>query len=189
MEFTLRVIIASPTWSIYRTIMATGVPICLLCGVTLPDSRYRRSILSEAGSDVKGVVEAFVRRVLRESVVEEVLASKYLESSSVVCKNSCFTSVLKLLNLAKSFQDLHKKLESNIQKCINAFVSVHAASVPLSMAVTVSGSPAGRRKRPSSSLSETPSRKRLRKEAPNTPTRLFVDTTVVENKSAVSVRN
>ena len=52
-----------------------------------------------------------------------------------------------------------------------------------------SNSPDSQRKRPSSSCSETPVRKRLRKETLNTPTRLFVQTTLVKNVSAVAVRD
>ena len=166
--------------------------VCCAGWVTLSDSRYRRSVLSEAGGDIKGVIEDLVRQILSENVVEAqivVLASAYLKRSTVVCRNSCFSSAMKLLNLAKSFRDLHKKLEIDLQKSLDAFVSECAASlVTLHTADIVSDSPNARRKQPSSSLSETPSRKRLRKEALNTPTRLFVDTTIVENKSALAVR-
>ena len=60
----------------------------------------------------------------------EVLASTYLSRSTVVYKNRCFTSVMKLLNLVKSFRDLHRKLEVDVQKSLDAFVSEHIPSVP-----------------------------------------------------------
>ena len=86
-------------------VVSTCIPVCLLCGASLPDSRKRRSILSEIGCDIKRVIEDFVKQILSKNVTETqvgVLASTYLSRSTVVCKNMCCTSVMKFLNLVKS---------------------------------------------------------------------------------------
>jgi len=58
----------------------------------------------------------------------------------------------------------------------------------LSVVDTALQSPSVQRKRPHCSYTDwTPSHKRFRKESMNTPTRLFIANTVVEDKSAVAV--
>jgi len=48
---------------------------------------------------------------------------------------------MKLLNLAKSFQDLNKKLEIDVKKSLDAFASEYTASELLHQVDTASDSP------------------------------------------------
>ena len=60
--------------------MSACIPVCLLCGVSLPDSRKRRRVLSEIGCDIKRVTEDFVKQILSKNVTEMrvVLALTYV---------------------------------------------------------------------------------------------------------------
>ena len=171
--------------------MATPVPCCLLCGAALPESKCRRSVLSNEGNNVKRVVEDYVRKELCSDRLTQAsgieandLAIAYLRRSTVLCKTNCYNSVIRLLEKANSFQELNNKLENEVSKSLSAFM----LDSGLSAADTTVQSPSVQRKRPPSSYADwTPSRKRLRKESMNTPMRLFVTNTVVEDKSAVAV--
>ena len=151
----------------------------------------------DAGANVKKVIEDFLRKklsLLGEKV--DRLISVYFDRSSVLCKDGChiFNNVVKLLNQERAFRDLNNKLEVDFQKSLDAFLLDYSDSVSESVisvdAIRSSSSDSSfntPRKRPSSSSFETPSCKRLRKEPLNTPTRLFVNTTVTNDNCAVAV--
>jgi len=171
--------------------MASPVPCCLLCGAALPESKGRRSILSNEGNNVKQVVEDYVRKALSNGrltasdIEVDDLSIAFLRRSTVLCKINCYNSVIRLLEKAKSFQELSNKLENELCKSLNAFM----LDSGLPVVDTALQSPSVQRKRPHCSNTDwTPSRKRFRKESMNTPTRLFVaNTAVAEDKSAVAV--
>ena len=174
--------------------MESSVPCCLLCGAALPASASRRSVLSDQGTEVKRVVEDYVWKILNSGKVLEVtsgmessvddLALAYMKRSTVLCKNSCFASVTRLLEKANCFQNLNSKLEGEVNKTLSAFMLDFASPAN---AESLSSPSVNRKRTSSMQFDGTPSRKRLKKELMNTPTRLFVDSTIVDNNSAVAV--
>jgi len=98
--------------------MESSIPCCLLCGAALPASTSQRSVLSDQGTEVKWVVEDYVQKILNSGKVSEVtsdmessvdgLILAYMKRSTVLCKNSCFTSVTRLLEKDNCFQILNK---------------------------------------------------------------------------------
>ena len=108
--------------------MASPVPCCLLRGAALPESKGRRSVLSNEGNDVKQVVEDYVQkalsngRLMASDIEVDDLSIAYLRRSIVLCKISCYNSVIRLLEKAKSFQELKNKVENELCKSLNAFM-------------------------------------------------------------------
>jgi len=119
--------------------MATSLPFCLLCGVDLPDSKKRRSVLLDAGANVKKVIEDLLRKKLcnDSSLGEQAdrLILVYFDRSSVLCKDGChvFNNVVKLLNQAQAFRDLNNKLEVDFQKSLDAFLLDYSDSVRIQL--------------------------------------------------------
>ena len=101
------------------------------------------------------------------------LLSGYLEFSDVVCKSNCFTSLSKLVKLTKGLKELNEKLQAQVGKSFCQFRNSRIVQRP--------------QKRPSADNSCSPSRKRLRKECANTPTRKFLNSTVVDSGSSMAV--
>jgi len=115
-ETSRLVSLAVPTWSF-------TLPFCLLCGVDLPDSKKRRSALSDAGANVKKVIKDFSQKKLCNDSSLIVWFQCILTSTQY-----CVRTVVTFL-IALCFRDLNNKLEVDFQKSLDTFLLDYSDSV------------------------------------------------------------
>ena len=110
----------------------------------------------------------FIERNIKKYYIE-----KYLGKSSVVCKSGCFAYLSKLVRIKKEMKELSESLETTIR-------SSYAASNMSRV------SPPRKHSLSQDIDTETP-RKKMRREAMNTPTRSFLSKPFVESSPVVAV--
>jgi len=147
--------------------MASNIPRCLLCANIIPDSKNQRNISYGGGIKIKDVIRGFLMKNNNDC---NGAIDDYMESTNVVCKRNCFPSLTKLIKLREDTKVLCDKLANVTQISFIHFDSGRC----------------GKRANPNEAP-VTP-HKRLRKEEPNTPTRQFLSTTLVNDEPVIAVR-